>query len=105
MTQAVIRYVEGPPDPSEPHAEVLITLYPGDISFDDYRRFLLHIATIQTAPGWRMSDAEFREGALVSADARDDMSGLDRCLLNRCEVNRFKNEFNNITVPILVEHA
>lgn len=96
-TKITIRYVKG--GEYEPEDEVVVTMYPGNITQGDYLRFLMCIATLQPARGWRMTGGSFAEGVPVAMDASSDWSGLDRCLAGPKEVQKFHYDYSVITEP------
>lgn len=73
--------------------EVVLILYAGKlVDFDDFNWFLREIGKCITAPGWRMNEAIMRD-MIPTYRWGDDMDGLDRCLMNQHEIDKFKNAY------------
>jgi hypothetical protein len=82
-----------------PREEVVIILYVGKLAdFSDVNRFLRKIGECITAPGWRMDEVIMRD--MISTSQRDDdIDGLDRCLLNQHEIDKFKDAYYTLVGP------
>jgi len=79
--------------------EVVIILYVGKlVDFNDFNWFLREIGKCITAPGWRMNEAIMRD-MIPTSRWGDDMDGLDRCLLNQHEIDKFKNAYYTMMAP------
>jgi hypothetical protein len=79
--------------------EVVIILYVGKlVDFNDFNWFLREIGKCITAPGWRMNEAIMRD-MIPASRWGDDMDGLDRCLLNQHEIDKFKNAYYTMMAP------
>lgn len=82
-----------------PREEVVIILYVGKLAdFNDFNWFLREIGKCITAPGWRMDEAIIRE-MIPTSRWGDGMDGLDRCLLNQHEIDKFKNAYYTMMAP------
>lgn len=82
-----------------PREEVVIILYVGKLAdCSDFNWFLREIGKCITAPGWRMDEAIMRE-MIPTSRWGDDMDGLDRCLLNQHEIDKFKNAYYTMMAP------
>ena len=78
---------------------VAIILYVGKlVDFNDFSWFMRKIGTCVTAPGWRLKEAIMRE-MVPTFRCRDDMEGLDRCLLNQHEIDKFKDAYYTMFGP------
>ena len=76
--------------------EVVLILYAGKlVDFDDFNWVLRKIGKCITAPGWRMNEAIMRE-MIPTSRWGDDMDGLDRCLMNQDEIDKFKNAYYTV---------
>jgi hypothetical protein len=79
--------------------EVVLILYVGKlVDFNDFNWFLREIGKCITAPGWRMNEAIMRE-MIPTSRWGDDMDGLDRCLMNQHEIDKFKNAYYTMMAP------
>jgi len=79
--------------------EVVIILYVGKLAdFNDFNWFLREIGKCITAPGWRMNEAIMRDMILTSRWG-DDMDGLERCLMNQHEIDKFKDAYYTVVGP------
>ena len=79
--------------------EVVLILYAGKlVDFDDFNWFLREIGKCITAPGWRMNEAIMRE-MIPTSRWGDDMDGLDRCLRDQHEIDKFKNAYYTMMGP------
>lgn len=79
--------------------EVVLILYAGKlVDFDDFNWFLREIGKCVTAPGWRMNEAIMRD-MIPTSRWGDDMDGLDRCLMNQHEIDKFKNAYYTMMAP------
>ena len=79
--------------------EVVIILYVGKlVDFDDFNWFLREIGKCMTAPGWRMNEAIMRD-MIPTSRWGDDMDGLDRCLMNQHEIDKFKDAYYTVVGP------
>jgi len=79
--------------------EVVIILYVGKLAdFNDFNWFLREIGKCITAPGWCMNEAIMRD-MIPTSRWGDDMDGLDRCLLNQHEIDKFKNAYYTMMAP------
>ena len=79
--------------------EVVIILCAGKlVEYDEFNRFLQKIGKCITAPGWSMKGAFMRD-AIPTSRWGDDMDGLDRCLLNQHEIDKFKNAYYTMMAP------
>lgn len=79
--------------------EVVLILCVGKlVEFDDFNRFLRVIGKCITAPGWSMKGAFMRD-TIPTSRRGDDMDGLDRCLLNQHEIDKFKDAYYTVVGP------
>ena len=79
--------------------EVVIILCAGKlVEYDEFNRFLQKIGKCITAPGWSMKGAFMRD-AIPTSRWDGDMDGLDRCLLNQHEIDKFKNAYYTMMAP------
>ena len=79
--------------------EVVIILYVGKlVDFDDFNWFLREIGKCMTAPRWRMNEAIMRD-MIPTSRWGDDMDGLDRCLMNQHEIDKFKDAYYTVVGP------
>lgn len=79
--------------------EVVIILYVGkQTGMGDFNWFLREIGTCVTAPGWRLNEAIMRD-MVPTYRWGDDMDGLDRCLMNQHEIDKFKNAYYTMMGP------
>lgn len=82
-----------------PREAVAIILYVGKlVDFNDFNWFLREIGKCITAPGWRMKEAIMRD-MIPTSRWGDDMDGLDRCLLNQHEIDKFKDAYYTMRAP------
>jgi hypothetical protein len=94
-----IRYSTSDTSDETPREEVVIILYVGKLAdFNDFNWFLREIGKCITAPGWRMNEAIMRD-MIPTSRWGDDMDGLDRCLLNQHEIDKFKNAYYTMMAP------
>ena len=78
--------------------EVVVILHVGKLAdFGDVNRFLRDIKKCITAPGWRLTAAITRD--MIPTSRLDDMDGLDRCLMDRHEVYKFKDAYCTLVGP------
>lgn len=78
---------------------VVLILHVGKLAdFDDVNRFLRDIKKCITAPGWRLTEAITRD-TIPTSRWGDDMDGLDRCLLNQREIDKFKDAYYTLVGP------
>lgn len=76
-----------------PREEVVIILYVGKlVDFDDFNWFLREIGKCVTAPGWRLDEVVMRD-MIPTSRWGDDMDGLDRCLLDQHEIDKFRDAY------------
>lgn len=79
--------------------EVVIILYVGKlVDFDEFNWFLGKIGKCITAPGWRMNEAIMRD-MIPTSRWGDDMDGLERCLMNQHEIDKFKDAYYTVVGP------
>ncbi len=79
--------------------EVVIILYVGkQTDMGDFNRFLREIGNCATAPGWRLNEAIMRDMVPTSRWG-DDMDGLEKCLMNQHEIDKFKNTYYSMMAP------
>ena len=79
--------------------EVVIILYVGKlVDFNDFNWFLREIGKCITAPGWRMNEAIMRD-MIPTSRWGDDMDGLERCLMNQHEIDKFKDAYYTVVGP------
>ena len=82
-----------------PREEVVIILYIGKlVDFGDLNRFLCDIKKCITAPGWRLTEVITRD-MIPTSRWGDDMDGLDRCLMDQHEIDKFKNAYYTVLWP------
>ena len=78
---------------------VVLVLYVGKVAdFGDVNRFLRDIKQCITAPGWRLNEAIMRD-MVPTYRWGDDMDGLDRCLMDQHEIDKFKNAYCTLMGP------
>lgn len=76
-----------------PMEEVVIILYVGKlVDIDGFKWFMRKIDKCVTAPGWRMDEVVMRD-MIPTSRWGDDMDGLDRCLLDQHEIDKFKDAY------------
>lgn len=76
-----------------PREDVVIILYVGKlVDIDGFNWFMRKIDKCVTAPGWRMDEVVMRD-MIPTSRWGDDMDGLDRCLLNQHEIDKFKDAY------------
>ena len=79
--------------------EVVIILYVGkQTDMGDFNWFLREIGKCATAPGWRLNEAIMRDMVPTSRWG-DDMDGLEKCLMNQHEIEKFKNTYYTMMAP------
>lgn len=79
--------------------EVVIILCAGKlVEYDKFNGFLQKIGKCVTAPGWRLNEAIMRD-MVPTYRWGDDMDGLDRCLMNQHEIDKFKNAYYTMMGP------
>lgn len=94
-----VLYIHYSTSDGTPREKVVIILYIGKlVDFGDVNRFLRDIKKCITAPGWRLTEAITRDMILTSRWG-DDMDGLDRCLLNQHEIDKFKDAYYTMMGP------
>ena len=82
-----------------PREEVVIIRCVGKLAdFNDFNCFLREIGKCIPAPGWRMDEAIMQD-MIPTSRWDDDMNGLDRCLLNQHEIDKFKNAYYTMRAP------
>ena len=78
---------------------VVIILHAGNlVDMGDFNRFLRDIKECVTIPGWRISEVIMRE-MIPTSSWGDDFDGLDRCLMNQHEIDKFKDAYYTMMGP------
>lgn len=68
------------------------------VDFSDVNRFLCEIRKCITAPGWSMKGV-FMGDAVPTCRWDDDMDGLEKCLMDQHEIDKFKNAYYTMMGP------
>jgi len=77
--------------------EVILRLYPGNISVEEFKHFMLKAAQIVPLPGWSLREMEYISSVPVACHG-DDWDGIEKCLCAH-DIKRLQSEFYNLVVP------
>lgn len=81
------------------HDDVMLTLYIGNnLTAGDFQQFIDEIKPCVMATGWRLVEIEIRKMVPVSRWG-DDMDGLEKCLRDPSDVERFRNAYYGMMRP------
>ena len=79
--------------------EVVIILCAGKlVEYDKFNWFLQKIGKCITAPGWSVKGA-FMLDAIPTSRLGDGMDGLDMCLMDQHEIDKFKAAYCTLVGP------
>lgn len=81
--------------------EVILRLYPGNISVEEFKHFVLKVAPIVPLPGWTLKEIDYISSAPVAYHG-DDWDGIEKCLCAH-DIKRLQTEYYNIVVPTELE--
>jgi hypothetical protein len=81
------------------HDDVMLTLYIGNnLTAGDFQQFIDEIKPCVMATGWRLVEIEIQKMVPVSRWG-DDMYGLEKCLRDPSDVERFRNAYYGMMRP------